>query len=63
MENNRQEEIIEQLSTIKQDIQLIKSHIFDRKFQSSDKQFTQESAQEEENYGSSHKQRMKSQSS
>jgi hypothetical protein len=63
VENNRQSEIIEQLSSIKEDIRLIKSHIFDRKFQSSEKQFTQESAQDEDNFTSSNKQRMKSQHS
>jgi hypothetical protein len=34
---------MEQLSVIKDDIRLIKSHIFERKFHSSEKQLTQES--------------------
>lgn len=35
VESGPQQEIIEQLSIIKEDIRLIKSHIFDRKFHSS----------------------------
>lgn len=34
VESGPQQEIIEQLSIIKEDIRLIKSHIFDRKFHS-----------------------------
>jgi predicted RNA-binding protein len=34
VENNYQQEIIEQLSTIKEDIRMIKSHIFDQKYRS-----------------------------
>jgi len=35
---------MEQLTTIKDDIRLIKSHIFDSKYRSTEKQLTQESA-------------------
>lgn len=54
------------MSSIKDDIRLIKSHIFDSKgyFHSAEKQVTQSSAQDDEPYfGSGSKQRMKSQSS
>jgi hypothetical protein len=61
VEHNYQQEIIDQLSTIKDDIRLIKSHIFEHKYRSSAKQQTQESQDEEGYFGS--KQRMKSQSS
>ena len=41
VESGPQQQILEQLSVIKEDIRLIKSHIFDRKFRSTEKQMTQ----------------------